>query len=55
MIGDVPTVTAILDRFLHHAEVITITGKNYRQGNSAHRDKSHKGLPADKNDEKGKP
>jgi len=29
-IGDVPAATAILDRFLHHAEVITITGKSYR-------------------------
>ena len=28
--GDVPTATAILDRFLHHAEIITITGKSYR-------------------------
>jgi DNA replication protein DnaC len=55
LIGDVPTATAILDRFLHHAEVITITGKSYRLRNQAHRDKSHKGLPGDKNDEKGKP
>jgi len=30
LIGDVPSATAILDRFLHHAEVITITGKSYR-------------------------
>ena len=30
IIGDVPAATAILDRFLHHAEVITITGKSYR-------------------------
>ena len=30
LIGDVPTATAILDRFLHHAEMITITGKSYR-------------------------
>jgi DNA replication protein DnaC len=30
LIGDVPAATAILDRFLHHAEVITITGKSYR-------------------------
>ena len=28
--GDVPTATAILDRFLHHAELITMTGKSYR-------------------------
>ena len=28
--GDVPSATAILDRFLHHAEVITITARSYR-------------------------
>ena len=27
---DVPTATAILDRFLHHSEIITFTGKSYR-------------------------
>jgi len=30
LVGDVPAATAILDRFLHHAEIITITGKSYR-------------------------
>lgn len=30
LIGDVPSATAILDRFLHNAEVITITGRSYR-------------------------
>jgi len=30
LIGDVPSATAILDRFLHHAEVVAITGKSYR-------------------------
>ncbi len=30
LVGDVPSATAILDRFMHHAEVITITGKSYR-------------------------
>jgi len=29
LIGDVPAATAILDRFLHHAEMITITGRSY--------------------------
>jgi DNA replication protein DnaC len=29
-LGDVTSATAILDRFLHHAEVIQITGKSYR-------------------------
>ena len=30
LVGDVPSATAILDRFLHHAEIITITGRSYR-------------------------
>jgi DNA replication protein DnaC len=30
LIGDVPAATAILDRFLHNADVIAITGKSYR-------------------------
>lgn len=39
LIGDVPSATAILDRFLHRAELIQITGKSYRLDNS---DKSEK-------------
>lgn len=35
LLGDVPSATAILDRFLHHAEIITITGKSYRLRNQA--------------------
>lgn len=30
LIGDVPSATAILDRFLHHAEIVSMTGKSYR-------------------------
>ena len=30
LIGDVPAASAILDRFLHHAHLIKITGKSYR-------------------------
>jgi hypothetical protein len=30
LIGDVPSATAILDRFLQHAQVMTITGRSYR-------------------------
>jgi len=33
LLGDVPTATAILDRFLHHSDIITITGKSYRLRN----------------------
>jgi DNA replication protein DnaC len=35
LIGDVPSATAILDRFLHHTEIIQITGKSYRLRNQA--------------------
>jgi hypothetical protein len=35
LIGDVPSATAILDRFLHHAEIITITGRSYRLRNQS--------------------
>jgi DNA replication protein DnaC len=30
LVGDVPAATAILDRFLHNAELINITGRSYR-------------------------
>ena len=30
LVGDVPAASAILDRFLHHAQVIAITGRSYR-------------------------
>jgi DNA replication protein DnaC len=33
LIGDIPSATAILDRFLHHAEVIAISGRSYRLRN----------------------
>jgi DNA replication protein DnaC len=35
LIGDVPSATAILDRFLHHAEIIQITGRSYRLRNQS--------------------
>jgi DNA replication protein DnaC len=39
LIGDVPSATAILDRFLHHAEVVQITGKSYRLRHQAQKGK----------------
>jgi transposase len=30
LVGDVPAATAILDRFLHHADIIQIRGRSYR-------------------------
>jgi DNA replication protein DnaC len=35
LLQDVPTAGAILDRFLHHAQVIAITGNSYRLKNAA--------------------
>lgn len=35
LIGDVPSATAILDRFLHHAAIIAMTGRSYRLRNQA--------------------
>jgi DNA replication protein DnaC len=43
LIGDVPSATAILDRFLHHAEIINIRGKSYRL-----KDRATKGKSVDK-------
>ena len=50
LIGDVPSATAILDRFLHHAELITIKGKSYRLRNKAVKEPTKKATgqnPAD--------
>ena len=30
LLGDVPSATAILDRFLHHAELVLMSGRSYR-------------------------
>jgi DNA replication protein DnaC len=35
LIGDVPSATAILDRFLHHATILEIAGRSYRLRNHA--------------------
>ncbi|MCC5025583.1 MAG: ATP-binding protein [Candidatus Synoicihabitans palmerolidicus] len=35
LLQDVPTASAILDRFLHHAQLIAITGQSYRIKNAA--------------------
>ena len=34
LLDDVPSATAILDRILHHAEIVQITGKSYRLRNA---------------------
>ena len=44
LLGDVPSASAILDRFLHHAQTIAITGRSYRLKDQApvHEDKKSK-------------
>ena len=49
LIGDVPSATAILDRFLHHAELITITGRSYRLRNRSVQDTAAPKQSAKKN------
>lgn len=47
LLNDVPTAGAILDRFLHHAQVIAITGKSYRvKDASARSQENQKGRKA---------
>ena len=38
LLGDVPAATAILDRFLHHAKILQITGRSYRLKDRATRE-----------------
>ncbi len=45
LVGDVPAATDILDRFLHHTEVITITGKSYRLRNKTAKEPDRKSEP----------
>lgn len=47
LIGDVPSATAILDRFLHHATVLEIAGRSYRLRNQQ--------SPADNGESPSKP
>jgi DNA replication protein DnaC len=54
LIGDVPSATAILDRFLQHAEIITITGKSYRLRNKQAAAKPSKASSKDDDDANAK-
>jgi hypothetical protein len=52
LLGDVPTATAILDRFLHHSEIISITGQSYRLRNRSEGSKPAKAPTGSKKVEK---
>src|SRR5437660_4031915 len=49
LVGDVPSASAILDRFLHHAELIPITGRSYRlrDAGKGMKDEVSRSKPAD--------
>lgn len=51
LIGDAPAATAILDRFLQHAAIVSITGKSYRLRNPA----ASQSNPGGKQESKGRP
>lgn len=53
ILGDAPTATAILDRFLHHSEILTITGKSYRLQNRGEDSKPAKAPIGSKKNGKG--
>jgi DNA replication protein DnaC len=55
LIGDVPTATAILDRFLHHAELMQIKGKSYRLKNAAKTTETSKPATSAPGSKKSKP
>jgi len=40
LLGEVPSATAILDRFLHHAQIISITGRSYHLKDKAPKEKA---------------
>jgi DNA replication protein DnaC len=55
LIGDVPTAGAILDRFLHHAELMQIKGKSYRLKNAAKTTETPKPATSAPGSKKSKP
>ena len=46
LLHDVPAATAIIDRFLHHAEVIQITGRSFRLKDAALQRSKANGSPS---------
>jgi DNA replication protein DnaC len=50
LLGDVPSASAILDRFLHHAQTIAITGRSYRLKDQALASKEEKPSRAKSNE-----
>jgi DNA replication protein DnaC len=49
LLNDVPAATAILDRLLHHADIIEVSGRSYRLHQAGRKADKNSGLPAEKN------
>jgi len=54
LLGDVPSATAILDRFLHHAEIITMNGRSYRLRNQPSQAAKDEKAPKEKEEKNAK-
>jgi len=48
LLNDVPAATAILDRLLHHADLIEVSGRSYRLHQAAQKANQNSGRPAGK-------
>ncbi len=55
LLGDVPTATAILDRFLHHSEIITFSGQSFRLRNRQEASNPTSSNPTSSNSAASKP
>ena len=49
LLNDVPAASAILDRLLHHADIIEVSGRSYRLHQAAQQQGKNSGLSAGKN------
>ena len=48
LLNDVPAASAILDRLLHHADLVEVSGRSYRLHQAAQRGDKNSGLTAEK-------
>jgi len=48
LLNDVPAATAILDRLLHHAAILEVSGRSYRLHQAAQKGQTNSGLSAEK-------
>jgi DNA replication protein DnaC len=48
LLNDVPAASAILDRLLHHADIIEVSGRSYRLHQAARKEGKNGGRPAEK-------